>query len=189
MKLAIYGGSFDPPHIAHLQIIQTALENLEIDRLIVIVAYQNPFKKPCLFEANKRYEWMKQLNKNLAKVEVSDIEILQKKPIPSIESVLNIQNHFHPKKIFFILGEDNLISLPKWHRYNELKNLVEFVLIEREGYNQNDENQNLYKLSLPYLRYKISSTQIRQKLSLNELPEDLPDEIRAEVLQSYKEFY
>ncbi|MDO7253700.1 nicotinate (nicotinamide) nucleotide adenylyltransferase [Helicobacter cappadocius] len=185
MNIAIYGGSFDPPHIAHIQTIQVALQKLDIDKLIVIVAYQNPLKKPCLFEAKKRYKWMKQLSANLSKVEVSDMEILQKKPIPSIESVLHIKNHLNPKKIFFIIGEDNLSNLHKWKRYEELKNLVEFVLIERYGYDANADN--LCKISLPDVKYKISSTQIREGLSLGYLPDDLPEEIKLEVIKSYKE--
>lgn len=187
MNIAIYGGSFDPPHIAHIQIIQVALQELDIDKLIVIVAYQNPLKNPSLFDANRRYEWMRELSKNLPKVEVSDMEIIQKKPIPSIESVLNIKNNLCPKKIFFIIGEDNLLSLHKWQRYEELKNLVEFVTIERCGYDLNDEN--LCKISLPQVKHKISSTQIREGLSLGNLPDDIPESIKSEVIKSYKELH
>lgn len=185
MNIAIYGGSFDPPHIAHIQTIQVALQELDIDKLIVIVAYQNPFKKPSLFDANRRYEWMRQLSKNLPKVEVSDMEIVQKKPIASIKSVLNIKNQYHPEKIFFIIGEDNLPNLHKWERYEELKNLVEFVVIERYGYDVN--NEGVSKISLPQVKHKISSTQIREGLSLGDLPDDLPEGIKSEVIKSYKE--
>ncbi|PAF53869.1 nicotinate (nicotinamide) nucleotide adenylyltransferase [Helicobacter sp. 13S00482-2] len=185
MNIAVYGGSFDPPHIAHIQTIQVALQKLDIDKLIVIVAYQNPLKNPCLFHESKRYEWMKRLNANLSKVEVSDMEIIQKKPIPSIQSVLALKDQLHPKKIFFIIGEDNLFNLHKWERYEELRNLVEFVLIERYGYNT--DNKDLYKISLPEVKYKISSTQIREGLSLGHLPNDLPETIKSEVIKSYKE--
>ncbi|PAF50009.1 nicotinate (nicotinamide) nucleotide adenylyltransferase [Helicobacter sp. 12S02232-10] len=188
MNIAIYGGSFDPPHTAHLQIIQTALEKLDIDKLIVIVAYQNPFKKPCLFSAEERYEWMVQLNKNLTKVEVSNMEIIQKKPIASIRSVLNIKEKFNPKKIYFIIGEDNLPNLHKWHRYEELKELVEFVIIEREGY-EAQTLETLRKISLPNLKYKISSSQIKKNLSINQFSKDLPENIKTEVIKSYKELH
>ncbi|PAF50668.1 nicotinate (nicotinamide) nucleotide adenylyltransferase [Helicobacter sp. 13S00477-4] len=186
MNIAIYGGSFDPPHIAHLKIIEVVLEKLDIDKLIVIVAYQSPFKKPCLFEAQERYDWMKQLTENLSKVEISNMEILQKKPIPSIESVLNIKKKFQPQKIFFIIGEDNLSSLYKWHKYDELKKLVEFILIEREGY-QNTSKQNLHTFTLPKITHKISSTQIKQNLSSSKPPKELPKKIKTEVIKSYKE--
>ncbi|PAF44274.1 nicotinate (nicotinamide) nucleotide adenylyltransferase [Helicobacter sp. 11S02596-1] len=183
MNIAIYGGSFDPPHIAHFQIIQTILATLHIDKLIVIVAYQNPFKKPCLFSAKERYEWMKQLGKNFPNVEVSDMEIVQKKPIASIQSVLDVKKTFHPEKIFFIIGADNLSSLHKWHRYDELKELVTFVIIEREGYEV--QNQDFQKIALPSIKHEISSSQIRKHLSTCLFPDDLPEKIKTEVIQSY----
>lgn len=185
MNIAIYGGSFDPPHIAHIQIIESAIEKLDIDKLIVIIAYQNPFKKPCVFDSQKRLAWMKALTHNFPKVEVSDMELLQKKPIPSIESVLNIKKNFNPEKIFFLLGEDNLPTLSKWHRYEELKDLVEFVLIERIGY-END-SKNFQKISLPNINKEISSTQIKQKLSIKDPITDLPQSIKEEVILTYKE--
>lgn len=184
MNIAIYGGSFDPPHVAHFRIIQTAIKELEIDRLIVIVAYQNPFKTPCLFDAKRRYEWMCRLGNHLPKVQVSDIEIKQKRPIASIESVLKLKKDLQPEKIFFIIGQDNLASLPKWNRYEELKNLVEFVLIEREGYDIKLD-ETLRTLSLSDLKYKISSSQIRQELFAGTYPDDLPKDIQNEVIELY----
>lgn len=186
MNVAIYGGSFDPPHIAHLQIIQTVSEQLDIDQLIVIVAHQNPLKTACLFGAKKRYEWMQRLSGHLPKVQVSDIEIKQKKPIASIESVLSIKKTLQPKKIFFIIGQDNLASLPKWNRYEELKKLVEFVLVEREGYDLKP-NEALQTLSLPNLKHKISSSQIRRKLFVGAQLDDLPKDIQDEVTKLYLE--
>lgn len=184
MNIAIYGGSFDPPHVAHFRIIQAAIEELEIDHLIVIVAYQNPFKTPCLFDAKRRYEWMCRLANRLTKVQVSDIEIKQKRPIASIESVLKLKKKLQPEKIFFIIGQDNLASLPKWNRYEELKKLVEFVLIEREGYDIKLD-ETLRTLSLSDLKYKISSSQIRQELFAGVHPDDLPEDIQNEVIELY----
>lgn len=50
MKIAIFGGSFDPIHIAHKKIVETALKELDIDKLIIVPTYLNPFKKDFLFE-------------------------------------------------------------------------------------------------------------------------------------------
>ncbi|PAF47333.1 hypothetical protein BKH46_04420 [Helicobacter sp. 12S02634-8] len=184
MNIAIYGGSFDPPHIAHIQIIQTVLLKVPIDKLIVIVAYQNPFKNPCLFQAQERYAWMCELCSHLPKVIVSDMEITQKKPIPSIQSVLEIQKKFAPKKIYFIIGEDNIPHLHKWHQYQKLQNLVEFIIIEREGY-QEQSPKDQQTLSLPNLTYKISSSEIRKSLYAKKLPENLPEKIRSQVIYAY----
>ena len=54
MKIAVYGGSFDPPHLGHMEIIRESLRVLEIDKLIVMVAYQNPLKKRRLFSSARR---------------------------------------------------------------------------------------------------------------------------------------
>jgi nicotinate-nucleotide adenylyltransferase len=53
IKVAIFGGSFDPPHKGHQNIVQRALETLEIDKLIILPAYLNPFKQNSLASAKQ----------------------------------------------------------------------------------------------------------------------------------------
>ncbi|RDU66970.1 nicotinate (nicotinamide) nucleotide adenylyltransferase [Helicobacter didelphidarum] len=132
MNLAIFGGSFDPPHNAHIEIVEFLLKQSYIDQLIILVAYLNPFKRVYRFQASKRLEWLKKIFKNNTKVLCSDYEILQGKSTPSIQSVRYFQKYYSPERIFFVIGADNLFLLPQWQEFEALKNMVEFLVFQRE---------------------------------------------------------
>lgn len=175
MKAAIFGGSFDPPHIGHLAIIKAALEILPIDRLFVVPAYQNPFKKGSFAPPEKRVAWLKKITKPFKKTKVCDCEIAKAGPSYTIDTVLNLKPYYD--EIYLIIGADNLASLPSWHRYDELKTLVTFVVATRkkipvpEGF-----------IVLP-IDADVSSTELRDEPRREFLPKSIADD----VIKFYKE--
>ena len=133
--IAVFGGSFDPPHLGHLKVIQTIFNSLEVERLFIVPAFLNPFKSQSLFSPKKRLEWIKILVQDLTlPITLLDFEIQQNKPTPTYETINFIQQTYKPKKIYLIIGADNLENLPKWYHYEKLKNQVEFVIIPRLNY-------------------------------------------------------
>jgi len=157
MNIAVFGGSFDPPHDGHKRVIEEAIKVLDIDRLFVIPTYLNPFKKSFYHDEQKRYELVQDMVKEFEKVDVLDIEIKQKKAVPSYETIKYLKKKFSLDKIYLIIGADNLKSLSKWYKYQELKNMVEFVVATRDGIKIPKE----YKILK--VNVDISSTQIRRK--------------------------
>ncbi len=75
MKIALFGGSFDPPHKGHDAIIKEALAKLDIDKLIIVPTFINPFKKGFFADEKQRFAWVNKLWGNLEKVEICDFEI------------------------------------------------------------------------------------------------------------------
>ena len=108
MQLAIFGGSFDPIHIAHEAIVNKALDSLEIDKIIVVPTYLNPFKSSFHYEPNIRFNLLKKVFNNNPKIEICDYEINQNRPVYSIETANYLKNLYKPSKIFIIIGEDNV---------------------------------------------------------------------------------
>ncbi|WP_104696820.1 MULTISPECIES: nicotinate (nicotinamide) nucleotide adenylyltransferase [unclassified Helicobacter] len=185
MRLALYGGSFDPPHIAHIQIIKEASKKLKVDLLIVMVAYQNPFKQKSTFGNNLRLEWMKKSCLGINKVFVSDFEIKQKIKY-TIDTINFLEKKYSPQSIDLILGEDNLLTLPQWRDFNILKNKVNFVFVRRSGFDYNIRKINGLQLELENINFPISSTMIKQ--DFNALSQDvIPKEIASEVFSKLKE--
>ena len=131
MKLALYGGSFDPPHAGHIAVITRALEALPIDRLIVVPASRNPFKPRVVAEGEIRIEWLKEILKPFERVEVSDFEVSQHRSVYTIETV----RHFLPMcdELYLIIGADNLETLSSWYRFDELDRAVRWVVASRGG--------------------------------------------------------
>ena len=157
--VAIFGGSFDPPHKGHQQIVENAIKNLEIDKLLVVPAYLNPFKTSSLASASKRLEWCRILFSNSNKIIVDDYEIRQGKSTTTSQTVKHFSMIYHVK--YLIIGADNLASLSQWHEFETLNAQVTWVIMTREGYDLdvNDlQNWKVLTLNTP-----ISSTKIRKE--------------------------
>ncbi len=171
MNIAIYGGSFDPPHIGHEAIIKESLKSLDIELLLVVPTFLNPFKKDFFTPAKIRLQWVKKLLLSYPQAEVLDFEIEQQKAVPSIQTVQYVKKHYNPDKIYFIIGADNIKNLHQWHDFETLNSLVTFVVATREGINI---PKNLQKLDI---NVTISSTLLRENLKREYLPIMIADEI------------
>lgn len=180
-NLAVFGGSFDPPHIAHIEIVKSAIKNLDIEKILLVPTYLNPFKESFLFSPNERFGWLVRIFKDESLVEVIDYEIQNNKPTPTIDTICFIERKYNPKKIYLLLGDDNLETLDKWHKYESLKEKVEFVIIPRNRYSLRYNN-------LPFVRIDISSTQIREALMAEnrEILKYLPKEILSDIERFYE---
>ncbi len=85
--IALFGGSFDPPHIGHEAIVKALLNIKEIDKIIVMPTFLNPFKSHSHASPELRLRWIKEVFSAYEKVEVSDYEVRQNKSVASILSV------------------------------------------------------------------------------------------------------
>lgn len=179
--IAVFGGSFDPPHLGHLEIIKVALEKLAIDKLFVVPCFLNPFKTISLFSPTQRLSWLNNLliGKD-SRLKVLDFEIRQNKPTPTLKTIKFIEKLYKPNKIYLLLGADNIENLPKWYQYENLKAKVEFVIIPRKGY----EIVGDFRV-LPMQEIAISSTQIKLALQKDylEVLEFIPQAILEEILK------
>jgi nicotinate-nucleotide adenylyltransferase len=173
--VALYGGSFDPPHIGHEAIINELKKLDFIDKIMLMPTYLNPFKDSFVAPATLRLHWLHKLFSDDEKVIVSDYEVKQKRKVTTIESVLNLKKEF--EKIYVVIGADNLASLHKWHRYDELKELVTFIVVTRNGIKIPKE---FIKITLDK---PISSSQLRTAIK----KEYLPKKCACEIAQYYKE--
>ena len=84
-----------------------------------------------------------------------------------------LNNLYKPTKIYFILGDDNIKNLDKWHRIEELKNLVEFVVASRKGF-ESIEAEKFKRLSI---NIDISSTNLRTNMDFKYIPTEIKKDI------------
>lgn len=87
MKIALFGGSFDPPHTGHDAAVRAILSSLKPDLLIIMPSFLNPFKKSFSAPPQLRLRWCRALWSDAPHVEVSDYEISQNRSVPTIQSV------------------------------------------------------------------------------------------------------
>ncbi|BAK74485.1 MAG: nicotinate (nicotinamide) nucleotide adenylyltransferase [Arcobacter sp.] len=173
MRIAIFGGSFDPVHIAHVAIVEAALENLNIDKLIIVPTYLNPFKNSFYLKPEIRFELLTKVFQKFKKVEISNYEINQKKVSYTVDTVNYLNSLYQPTKIYFILGEDNIENLDKWYKINDLKKMVEFVVATRKGFESNKAKE----FKILDINIDISSTLLREHIDMNYVPIEIKDDI------------
>jgi len=171
MNIAVYGGSFDPPHIGHEEIIKESLSKLDIDALFVVPTFLNPFKTTYFTPAKIRLQWVKKLLSAYPKAKVLDFEIKQNRAVPTIETIQHLLQNYKIDTIYLIIGADNVANLSKWTAYEALKKLVTFVIATRDAH---AIPKNLQKLDI---NVTINSTLLREDLRREYLPIMIADEI------------
>jgi len=159
--IALFGGSFDPPHLGHEAVIKALIKHKEIDNIIIMPTFLNPFKESSFAPAKLRLRWLQEIFTSYKKVSVSSFEVDKSKATPTIETVNHLLKSYD--KVYVVIGADNLESLQKWHHYNVLQSLVTFIVASRE-------NREIPKEFLQLIvDVNISSTQLRQKLEKSKL--------------------
>ena len=173
MRIAIYGGSFNPMHIGHEKIVDYVLNNLNIDKIIIIPVGIPSHRENNLEQSNTRLKICKEIFKGNKKIEVSDIEIKSEGKSYTYDTLLKLMDLYGENNEFFeIIGEDSLKSLKTWKNYEELLKICKFIVFRRKDDKniQIDEeflnNKNIIILENEY--YDISSTEIRNMVKNNE---------------------
>ena len=173
MRIAIYGGSFNPMHIGHEKIVDYVLNNLNMDKIIIIPVGIPSHRENNLEQSDTRLKICKEIFKGNKKIEVSDIEIKSEGKSYIYDTLLKLMDLSGENNEFFeIIGEDSLKSLKTWKNYEELLKICKFIVFRRKDDKniQIDEeflnNKNIIILENEY--YDISSTEIRNMVKNNE---------------------
>ena len=173
MRIAIYGGSFNPMHIGHEKIVDYVLDNLNMDKIIIIPVGIPSHRENNLEQSDTRLKICKEIFKGNKKIEVSDIEIKGEGKSYTYDTLLKLMDLYGENNEFFeIIGEDSLKSLKTWKNYEELLKICKFIVFRRKDDKniQIDKeflnNKNIIILENEY--YDISSTEIRNMVKNNE---------------------
>lgn len=191
MRIAIYGGSFNPMHIGHEKIVDYVLNNLNMDKIIIIPVGIPSHRENNLEQSDTRLKICKEIFKGNKKIEVSDIEIKSKGKSYTYDTLLKLMDLYGENNEFFeIIGEDSLKSLKTWKNYEELLKICKFIVFRRKDDKniQIDEeflnNKNIIILENEY--YDISSTEIRNMVKNNE---DISDFVNKKVKKLIEKEY
>jgi nicotinate-nucleotide adenylyltransferase len=182
LKIGIYGGTFDPIHHGHLILGRQACEELGLDQLIFVPARVSPFKSPAFASGEQRLSMLRAAIEGQDGFAAEDCELKRSPPSYSIDTVLQIRERDPNAELFWLIGADNVGGLDKWHRIEALKNLVQFVVLDRgRGYKSEPE--------FPVVRRNIdiSATDIRKRVASGRsirylVPKAVEDIIRREKL-------
>jgi len=147
--LLLYGGSFNPPTLAHRAII-CKLKSLYPEAMIAVVPVGDDYHKEHLVPFAHRYEMIKRMVKDLRGVIVSQMENYH--PFQgSIETLNRFSEAYHDVRL--VIGSDQLMNIKSWIRYTELLKKYPLIVINRH---QNDD-QALLERELRDLDYQITT--------------------------------
>ena len=181
-KIAIYGGTFDPVHHAHLILAREAIEALSLEKVILVPAAISPLKKSAPVATGEvRLAMLRAAINGEPEFEVDECELRRPPPSYTIDTVREIRRREPDAEIHCLIGEDHVERLPQWSRFPELDKMVRFVVLDRTG------KQPTHSYQVIRRRIDISATEIRRRVAQNEsirylVPESVEKIIHREKL-------
>ena len=135
MNIGLFFGSFNPIHIGHQIIAQYLLEFTELEQIWIIVSPQNPLKDPdSLIHAYDRLEMCKLAFEDQDAIQVKDIELHLPQPSYTIDTLTYLKEKYTTHQFSLIMGEDILLSLPKWKNYELILRDYHIHIYPRPGF-------------------------------------------------------
>lgn len=164
--VGIFGGSFNPPHVAHLIIAQLVCEQFALDQILWIPNRQSPFKaEEELAPAADRLEMTKLATQGNQAFLASDLEMRRSGVSYTVETIRTLQQENSTTSYHLIIGSDSLESFSKWRQPDEILERVELIVFRRPGYFNSETitgfESRVRFADAPLL--EISSTMIRKR--------------------------
>lgn len=155
-RVAVYGGSFDPPHLGHVLSVAWTLSATDIDEVWVVPTWKHAFDKEHGASFEERTIMCKLAFGPFRRVEVSDVERRLGGTSRTLKTLESLEAE-HPQTIFrLLIGADVLTATDRWHRWDEVVEIAPPLVIGRQGYPVPEG----CPISIP----NISSTDIRHAL-------------------------
>lgn len=169
VKYAIFGGSFDPPHLGHTAVAQAVLDHLQLDEVIWVPNARNPLRRPAIASVTERLQMCQLATENHPGMAVSDVEVSRPGRSYTIDTVAEFQL-VNPGQIWIILGADSVNQFMEWKDAEKLSRMSRLAVVVRPG---TDLETAIHKLPedvqdtidiVPMNENRISSTQVRDSL-------------------------
>ena len=173
MRLGIFGGTFDPIHNAHLAVAEAARDRCGLDRIFIVPAANPPHKMGAVAPFAHRYRMVELACQGRPKLEPSMLEADEERSysIRTIEKIRAMVSD--TDSLFFIIGADAFSEITTWHRWEDVIESVEFIVVTRPlAVYQVPFGARVHPLAEMHL--PVSSSEIRAALFRGERPDELP---------------
>lgn len=168
MRIGLFGGSFDPPHIGHLLGAQDALEMLQLDRLLVIPAAQQPLKGAEQTPAVHRLAMVRACFEGIPGVEVDPVEITRGGLSFMVDTVEDVRRRWPNAELHLLIGSDVVPTLPRWKEPERLLGMVRLVVLYRDTDGSVPPDPEIHggvrARALASRRVDVSSTEVRARV-------------------------
>ena len=175
LRIGLFGGSFDPPHAAHVALVKAAVSQLALDELRVLPTGQAWHKSRTLSAAEHRLAMAELAFAGVERVRVDPREILRAGPSYTVDTLREIRLEQPGAELFLVIGEDQARSLTTWHDWEEIPKLA-IICVAARAYSMRAEDQfngqfnapqayqsRFCTLQMPLL--SVSATDIRSRIA------------------------
>ena len=166
-RLGLLGGTFDPPHLGHLHLAYSAIEQLDLDRVVLVPARRQPLKAGTeIAEPRHRVAMARLLAAHDSRLSVDPIETERAGLSFSIDTVRSYRASHPAAELTFLMGEDTAATLPQWREPAALSGLARLVVLTR-GIAGNEAGPlpgGVHVERVATRRIDISATEIRARV-------------------------
>jgi len=131
-RVGIFGGAFDPPHQAHVALVEAAIEQLQLDLVHVLPTGQAWHKPRDLTPSSDRLAMTRLAFAHLPRVVVDDREIARTGPSYTVDTLHELQTQWPQAQLFLLIGDDQRRSLPSWHQIDEIGRIAIICAASRD---------------------------------------------------------
>ncbi len=199
MRIALFGGTFDPPHLGHLAVAEAAVLDFKLDCILFAPTGVQPLK----LQANTtpfadRLEMVKAMCQPFDRFLASDVDAPRSDGLPNytVDTLLRLRASYPTDQLYNIVGADSFLSLGEWKDPERLLELAEWIVASRPGYDlvrgmaihgrqlSTDQMSRVHLLSDVHVN--VSATELRERLSRGEDCSQLIDERTAAYIRTHR---
>ena len=201
--IGVFGGRFDPIHYGHLRTAFELLQALNFEEIRFMPCGNPPHRDQAYADAEIRFEMVAAAIEGQHGFVIDDRELSRKGPSYSVDSLNTLRTDFPLRSIALIIGMDAFINLPKWHQWQEILQLSHIVVAHRPGWRLPDMGplgellttkgthrvDDLHEAKSGHIyihdvtQLEISSSEIRELISLNRIPRFLMPDSVCEIIK------
>tara|TARA_Y100000768_G_scaffold330247_1_gene268856 strand:- start:13179 stop:13772 length:594 start_codon:yes stop_codon:yes gene_type:complete len=188
IRLGVFGGSFDPPHKAHLELVKLAVEKVGLDHVLVTVA-NDPWQKSAtrqVTDGSHRLEMTRLLFRDYSDATVTDIEFQLGGESNTAGTLRALRPNYQSAEFFLLLGYDSAIGIETWREPELILDQARVVVVDRPGFMKIELPAALSSaIHVQGLNLDISSQNIRSLLDSEEsLSDTIPEVIRNYIAEN-----
>jgi nicotinate-nucleotide adenylyltransferase len=180
VRLGVYGGAFDPPHLGHLVAASEACGALGLDRLLWIPSAVHPLKA-VRTAAALRLEMVRAAVGDDPRFAADDLELRRTGPSYTVDTLRALRAREPEAALFFLTGADNLADLPRWREPDEIARLATLAVVSRAG-DALPADAPFPAVAVQVTRVDVSSTEVRRRVAAGQSIRYLvPEAVRAVI--------
>lgn len=179
MRIALFGGTFDPVHRAHLIVAREAADEYELDQVWFVPAANPPHKSETHTPYHHRMRMVELACREDSRFVASRLEEGAEKSY-SYYTIQRAREAAPDAELYFLIGADAFAEIGTWHRAEDVIQMVDFIVVTRPGHQYNTPaGARVHRLES--LALHVSSSEIRRKLTSGFATTELPLSVRAYI--------